>query len=451
MTVVLTFDLGTTFFKAALFDEQEQLLALARCPTPTNTPHPGWAEVDPTAFREAIVHLVTHLREQDRPALNRVRQVCFATQTNSFVLLDDADQPITPIVLWSDRRVDRLPSEVERMTHDLDFYMRTGVPSLSPLFMGAKLAWLRQHDASLWRRAKRLCLIGDYLTLWLTGEHVTEAGAAGLTGLIDIHALTWRPNAVAVLGLNNITLPRIDRAGARVGRIRPEVSAALGLAHDSELTLGCLDQYAGAVGVGVTEPGVVCETTGTVLATVCLASHFDERLGRRGVFQGPAFREGWYFRMVFSSVSAGLLETLRTRHAPETSYRELDAEAADVPAGAEGLSLDLEASEKAGEPVFRNAASHHRRGHRVRAILEGVATALKQQVSAVSGESTPSEILCAGGGSRSVLWLRIKAEALGVPTVAPDCPEPTCRGAARLAHLRSHKETGDRAWPLQHP
>ena len=53
--------------------------------------------------------------------------------------------------------------------------------------MAAKLLWLKRQAPEIWNRTRKLGMISDDLTLILTGQHVTEAGAAGLTGLLDIH------------------------------------------------------------------------------------------------------------------------------------------------------------------------------------------------------------------------------------------------------------------------
>ena len=65
--------------------------------------------------------------------------------------------------------------------------------------------------------------------------------------------------------------------------------------------------------------------------------------------------------------------------------------------------------------------------------MEAVAGALADQVATLSPGSPPREIRCAGGAARSDLWLQIKADVLGMATVATECPEPTSLGAAILA------------------
>ncbi|MEX0745537.1 MAG: FGGY-family carbohydrate kinase [Phycisphaeraceae bacterium] len=432
MPIVLTFDLGTTLFKACLFDNDGRLLAVARLATPADHPQAGWSQIEPSRFDQTLHELVDQLREQDASACQRVGAICFATQTNSMLLLDEHDEPLTPIILWDDRRAEDFHEQLSVFEAEPGFHEQTGIPALSPQFALAKLLWLKQHEPAAWRRARQWRLIGDQLACRLTGRHVTEAGAAGLTGLLDIHQLQWRARAVAAAGLSDVALPTPMRAGADLGVIDRGLADAWRLPRHCRVVLGCLDQYAGAIGAGNVEPGQLSETTGTVLATVSLSSAFDAAPGA-GVFQGPAWCEGRWWRMCFGFVSANLLEALREAEPDRPSFAVLEAEAAAVPHGSAGLRLDPVKSQQAGRPVFEKLEAHHTRGHRVRAVYEGVARALQTQVASLTASHRPNAIHAVGGAARSTLWLQIKADTLQIPVSAIDTAEPTSLGAAALA------------------
>ncbi len=431
MSSTLTFDLGTTYFKGALFDGHGALRALARRRVEATHPSPGRWELSVEAFHGALCGLAGELKEAIG-TLQDVEAIGFATQTNSFVLLDGHDRPITPLILWPDERArDSYPS-VDTILEGVVDYAQTGVPAVGPQFMLAKLLWLGKHQQDLWRQARRLALIGDFLALWLTGEHVTEAGAAGLTAMVDIRRLCWSAAVLERLGVPVEWLPSVARAGTDLGTIRREAAAALGVPEACRVVLGCLDQYAGAIGAGNVTPGGLSETTGTVLATVqCVDRLAQEPDG--DVFQGPAFEDGLFFRMVFGEVSANLLERYRDSLPERPSFDELTRAASEVPAGAEGLRLSAEPHRASLEEMFAGRRSQHQRGHEVRAILEAIAEALAGQVGRLTGKAAPEGIRSVGGAARSDVWRQIKANTLGCPVVATTCPEPTSLGAAILA------------------
>jgi len=140
-----------------------------------------------------------------------------------------------------------------------------------------------------------------------------------------------------------------------------------------------------------------------------------------------------YYDMVFSSLSAGVLERYRNGRPDRPSFAELDKLAAAAPAGAEGLQLRSLAALSRGDDMFTNRSAIHHCGHEVRAILEAVAAELARQVILLCGANRPRVLRAAGGGARSKLWLQIMRDVVGCPVEPVDCSEPTSLGAAKLA------------------
>jgi xylulokinase len=389
-------------------------------------------ELPAEAFCHSIEQGLTALRACDGCSFDDVAAITFATQTNSFVLLDANDRPLTSLILWPDERAKAMEAEVRRRGETPDFRAKTGIPELTFEFMVAKLLWLQEESPETWKPAARIDLISDYLTFLMTGRHVTEAGAAGLTGLLDIHSCQWRPTMLASFGLSASQLPKVVRAGTDLGPILPEAARQFGLPSTCRFVVGCLDQYAGAIGAGNVAPGMVSETTGTVLATVRCSDRFSTSLDN-AVYQGPAFHPNWYWRMVFGNTSARYLQWYCEQLPDQPSFDQLTAEAATIGQNADGLRLNTDAPLTDVAAVFPGLTKSHTRGHFVRCILEAVAGALRDQVEALCDDTSPKEIRCAGGGARSDLWLQIKADRLKTTTVATTCPEPTSLGAAILA------------------
>jgi xylulokinase len=432
MTKILAIDLGTTFFKLTLFDRAGQLRETHRIAPPVVKPKAGWMELPADAMEEAIAAGIRELGNRPGGGLADVEAVTFATQTNSFVLLGEDARPLTPVILWPDARAAELEADLQSQYAAAKTAAITGIPQLNCQFMVAKLLWLRQHCPEVWQRMDRIALISDYLTLLLTGQHVTEAGAAGLTGLVDIHRCQWSPEMLGRFALDERRLPAIARAGTDLGPIRPSAADRFGLPRSCRFVVGCLDQYAGAIGVGNVASGMMSETTGTVLATVRCDDRFSEQLGP-DVFQGPAFREGLYWRMAFGDISANYLQWYRDQLSDRPEFERLTALAEPIEPGAAGLRLRTGAGLTVTENVFDGLTSRHARGHLVRCILEAVARALADQAGTLGEGTLPVEIRCAGGAARSDLWLQIKADVLGVATTATTCCEPTSLGAAMLA------------------
>ena len=427
---LLTLDLGTTFFKAALFDRSGTLVAVERIATPTESPRSGWQEIPDLNFERTVRELLGRLRSSSRDGFDDVAAVSFATQTNTFRLVGVDGRPWCPMVVWTDERAIGEPI-AEVVGKVPGFAQRTGVPEINGQFLPAHLIqWSRTNPR--YNEVRKVSLISDVLTDWFTGQHVTEAGAAGLTGMVDIHRLQWIDEMLSLVKLPKDRFPRIERAGTDLGPIRPEVADEIGLPRTCRFVVGCLDQYAGAIGAGNVFPGGISETTGTVLATVRCADRFLDH-SAPGVFQGPGVSAERCYHMTFGSISANLLEAYRNALPDKPDYEQLTRLAERVPTGADGLRLRPDARPDRIDQAFDGPIARTR-GHEVRAILEGVAAALDQQIRTLcADDDRPKQIRSCGGAARSDLWLQIKANQTGVATTAIDCPEPTSLGAAMLA------------------
>jgi xylulokinase len=387
--------------------------------------------LDVSEFERALADGISRLG-REAGGLNDVDQVSYATQANSFLLLGADDTPLTPIILWPDRRAVS-GGEMERALCSLPhFVVATGVPAAGPEFMAAKLLWFQREEPRIWNQMRRVCLIDEYLVLLFTGQHVMEAGPAGLTGLVDIRRAAWWPEALSKMQLDLRALPAIARAGTDVGLLRPAAAAAFGLPPTCRFVVGSLDQYAGAIGRGNVSPEKVSETTGTVLATVRYTDHLAADKGPQ-VFQGPGPAPGHYYQMSFGNVSANYLEWYQ-RWLPDCpDFDSMTALAGGIEPGAGGLRLDTSHPPTVPEEVFEGLTSEHTSGHAIRCILEAVAWALRDQVLALCGGVPPAEVRAGGGGARSPLWLQIKADVLGVPLTPCQCPDAASLGAAILA------------------
>lgn len=428
---ILTVDLGTTFFKVSLFDDGGELCASARVAPPIVHRSSVLWELAPEAFVKTLKLAVAETLAAAPQLRSKVAAISFATQANSFTILDRAGKPLAPFILWPDERAAGGTGVGDLLSGLTAFRRQTGVPELGPTFAVAKLHHMLNGDAELRRVAHSVRFLPDYWLEWLTGNAATEAGVAGLTAVCDISDLHWMPQALELAGLGELRLPPVVRAGSDLGPLRTAAAEALGLPVECRVVMGALDQYTGAIGVGNVAPGMVSETTGTVLAVVGCATALERE--PQPYFQGPGWSGERFYRMSFGSVSANILEWYQQGLADKPGYAELDIEAAAAAAGAGGISLRDAAMSGAVSEGFNGPAASRNRGNEVRCILERVAHALAEHVAVVSGIIPPAEIRCAGGGARSDVWLQIKADITGIPMCALKCPEPTSLGAAMLA------------------
>ncbi len=203
------------------------------------------------------------------------------------------------------------------------------------------------------------------------------------------------------------------------------------------------DQAANAVGVGAIAPGLVAlslGTSGVIFATT--GSAVRDPAGQVHAFC-HAVPERWHLMTVMLS-AAGSLRWFRDALAPGESFDSLVADAAQAPAGSDGLLfLPYLTGERSPHPdplargAFVGLTISHERRHLVRAVLEGVAFGLRDGLDQMisSGLPAPSQIRASGGGTASPLWRQILADVLDAELATVATNEGAAYGAALLGSV----------------
>ena len=421
MSAVVGVDLGTTSAKAAAFQADGTQGAVADAGYPLHEPHPGWAEQDPLQVAEAAERV---LREA-LASTEDVAGVAFSTAMHSLVGLDDDGTPVTPLITWADTRALEQADAIRRERPGL--HARTGTP-IHPMAPLAKLRWLREQDPDTFRRAARWCGIKELVLERLTGAFVMDHSGGSGTGLMDLEALAWAPDALRVAGVDAAQLPEL-------------VPTTHVLDWDVPLVAGAGDGPLANLGVGAVHPGVAAISIGTSGALRVMVE--DAQLaGDSGVFCYALVPRRW---AVGGAINNGgvVLQWAGEALAPELGQHheaELLALAEQVPAGSEGLiMLPSLLSERAphwqGVPrgAYVGLQRGHRRGHLVRAAIEGVCLQLALVLRSVrSAGYEVRELRATGGFARSAFWRQLLADVLGIPVGFPRGHEGSAFGAALL-------------------
>jgi xylulokinase len=278
------------------------------------------------------------------------------------------------------------------------------------------------------------------------------ADASG-TLLMDVANRRWSSEIAKAADIPMSALPRLFESCDVCGAVSKSGAEATSLKPGTPVVCGAGDQAAGAVGLGVVNPGAVHATIGT--SGVVFASTDRPAMDPRGRLHTfcHAIPNRWHVMGV--TQAAGLsLRWFRdcfgvSAQTTADPYDVLSAEAESVPAGSDGV---MWAPYLMGErtphldPQARAAliglAANHGRSHIIRAILEGVAFSLKDSFSIFEEMNVPvTQIRLGGGGARSSLWRQIQADVYGHPVEILEAEEGAAYGAALLAGV------GAGVWP----
>ena len=440
MALVLGIDVSTTATKAVLVDELGSVVGVGSAEYDTSVPRPRWSEQDPELWWSGAIGAIAGAFVAAGVTGAEVTAIGLTGQMHGAVLLDAADRPLRPAILWNDQRTAAECDEIRRLVGARRLVEITGNDALTG-FTAPKLLWVRSNEPDAWARVAHLLLPKDFVRLRLTGEHAVDKADAAGTLLLDLAAREWSDEVVAALDLDPAWLPSTFEGPMATGTVTVAAAEATGLRAGTQVVAGGGDQAANAVGVGAVDPGVVALSLGTSGVVFAAAdTPLVEPLGRVHAFC-HAVPERWHLMSVMLS-AAGSLRWYRDALAPGDAFADLVAEAAEVPAGSDGLwFLPYLTGERSPHPDpdarggFIGLTVAHDRRHLTRAVLEGVAYGLREGLDLIvaAGVPAPSQIRASGGGIASPLWRQILADVLGAGIATVPTTEGAAYGAALLA------------------
>ena len=445
--MLLGIDIGTSSVKAILYDpDSVGVVALGQQEYPIHKPTPDRAEQDPEDWWNATVKCVRYAL--DRAGRHDVIGISLCGQMHGGVLLDQHRQPLQHAIIWPDQRSSAEVDELITMIGAQKYAQIAGtLPATG--FMAATLLWLKHHDPDLLAQVAQIVFPKDYVRLKLVNSIATDMSDAAASGLFDISAKTWSKEIIERAGLPGSIFPPVLDSQALAGELTPAAAAALGLVEGIPVIVGSADQPATAIGSGIAEPGkalVAIGSGGQVVTPLRPVAGDATTLAtdpRLHVFN-HAIPDMWY--ILGAILSAGLsLRWLRRVVGMEAlgnaAYERFSAEAQSVTPGAEGLIfLPYLSGERTPhmDPLARGAfvglSYYHEQKHLARAVMEGVAFALRDTLElSLSLGGQVETIIAAGSGTDSAVWRQILADVLGLPLQKSLFKEQAGLGAAVTA------------------
>jgi xylulokinase len=436
----LGIDIGTGGSRALLVDERGAVRAGFTAPhEEMRMERPLWAEQRPENWWDAAVAAIRGVLAQAGVAGSQIKGIGLSGQMHGLVLLDDADRVIRPALIWCDQRSQEQVDFVNAKLGREKVLVYIANPVLTG-FTLPKLLWVRDHEPQNFARVRKMLLPKDYVRFQLTGEYASEVSDASGTAVFDVVNRRWSFEMMDALGLDRSMLPKCYESSDVTGTITRKIAELTGLAAGTPVVGGGGDQAAAGVGNGIVEAGIVSCTLGT---SGVVFAHMEkvayDPAGRVHTFC-HAVRDKWHVMGV--TQGAGLsLQWFRNRLAPGTDYDALMAEAAQSPAGAQGLfwlpylmgerTPHLDATARGGWIGLTNS---HSRADLIRALVEGVSYSQRDCLDIIESLGIDvNSVRASGGGAKSPFWRGLLANILGKRTVTLETQEGSAYGAALLA------------------
>ena len=440
MGLVLGIDASTTATKAVLVDEAGVVRGIGTAEYAFSVPRPLWSEQEPRLWWDGTVAAIRAVLASTGTSGADVVAIGLTGQMHGAVLLDSAGDVLRPAILWNDQRTGAECDAIRRAVGPERLIAITGNDALTG-FTAPKLVWVRDHEPDVWRRIAHVLLPKDYVRFRMTGDYAVDKADGAGTLLFDLAARDWSAEVLAALAIDPAWMPRTWEGPEITGLVSAGAAELTGLRPGTPVVAGGGDQAANAVGVGAVVAGRMAlslGTSGVVFATT--ERPLFEPAGRVHAFC-HAVPGRWHMMSVMLS-AAGSLRWLRDAVAPDVSFGDLVAQAAEVPAGSGGLwFLPYLSGERSPHPdplargAFVGLTLAHDRRHLTRAVLEGVAFGLRDglDLMVAAGMPAPDQIRASGGGTASDLWRQILADVLDAEIATVNTTEGAAYGAGLLA------------------
>ncbi|KWC27419.1 carbohydrate kinase [Burkholderia ubonensis] len=430
---LLGIDLGTGSVKLVTLDPDGVERAVASEPYALSAPQPGWAEITPDAWWDALVRAAARLPADERA---QVAAIGFSGQMHGVVLIDAAGRAVRPALLWPDTRAARLAAAAD---------WPDAPNPVAPGMAGPLLRWAAASEPAALRAARWAVQPKDWLRIALGGDVAADPSDACATALATPDG-AWDAARLDALGLPRALFAPVRASTAPCGGLAAQAAAALGLPAGVPLATGAADTACAALGSGLVADGDALLTTGSGGQIVVLADRLPA--ARRGLHRYRAAAGGGYYTMAAMQNVGLALEAVRG-WLGYASWPAAYDDAFAQPASERLSFLPYLSGERSPwmNPDARGGwlglGLGDTRGAMMRAAFEGVAFALRAGLDAIRAEGAEgaegaerravASLRLAGGGSVDPRWRQLLADALGASLDALDCPNAATRGAALLA------------------
>ncbi|MFD7921830.1 FGGY-family carbohydrate kinase [Streptomyces sp. NPDC059740] len=407
-------DNGSQSSKVTVFDEHGRVVSEGRqALRPYDTPRPGVVEHPGDDLWDSIGEAGRRAMAAFPGDTADIVGVGLCTIRFCRALLRADGSPAQPVLSWMDDRVSR-PHE------DTDPQVRYVTTS------------------------------SGYITHRMTGAF--RDTAANYAGMWPLDADTWQWSqdeaVLAAAGLRREMLFDLVAPGDVLGTVTEEAARHTGIPAGLPVVATANDKAVEALGCGLRMPDTLLVSLGTYVAGMTTGPRNVP--GAQGFWTNYASVPGRYLYESFG-VRRGMWtvswvrdllggEAAGAGRAPGTSVEDhLNAEAAKVPAGCDGLMTILDWLAPTEAPYRKGSmlGFDGRQGpyHVYRSVLEGLALTLHSTAGLMAGElGTGFErLLVSGGGSRSDLAMQIFADVFGVPAHRPQVTGAAGLGAAICA------------------
>ena len=436
---LLGIDIGTSACKAALFRPTGEVLDQVTVSYNVYYPHPGWVEQDPEEWWQAVCDGIRAILEKTGCDPAAVAGIGIDGQSWSCIPVDKDGNVLARCPIWMDTRARDICEEVKEKVGFARIFETAGNDFL-PSYTTPKMLWFKREHPEIFAKTYKFLQSNSFIGYRLTDVLSQDYSQGYGLHFFDMKTCTYDEELAELLGLSVDLVPPLYTCDSVIGTVTEKAAAQTGLAAGTPVVAGGLDAACGTLGAGVYQKGQTQEQGGQAGGmSICL----DEAKAHPKLILSPHVIPGFWLLQGGTVGGGGVLRWFRQELGEDLSFDDLTKEAEQIPAGSDGvIFLPYMAGERSpiwnpdAKGVYYGLGYDKKRGHMIRASLEGVAYSLQHNLLTAEEIGVEvKELIAMGGAANSLLWTQIKSDVTGKPIKVPGSDAATALGAAILAGI----------------
>jgi xylulokinase len=430
-------DLGTSGIKVIITDLQGQIVDSQSAALEVSRPKALWSEQAPADWWQAFCTVMDTLAMGEY--LKQVKAIGLSGQMHGATLLDGDGKVIRPAILWNDGRSAAQCSQIEQAVENSRDI--TG-NIMMPGFTAPKLLWVKEHEAGNFKKISKVLLPKDYLRWLLTGDFASDMSDAAGTMWLNTATRAWDSSLLEACGLAIEHMPKLYEGNQITGYLKSDLATKWGLAN-VPVVAGAGDNAAGAIGVGIVEPGQGMISMGTSGVYFVATNQFSQQAELAVHSFCHALPNRWHLMSVMLSAASCLDWFAKQVVEQDISSLLAELESHTIDAKHAPYFLPYLSGERTphNDPLaqgsFVGITQATSKLDMLYSVLEGVCFAFADGVDALHQSGTQAtDITVIGGGAQSSYWRQLLSNVLNKKIIFRQGGEVgPALGAARLAQI----------------
>ena len=431
---MLVVDIGTQSLRASVFDSKGQVIAFSqkKYDPPYYCPHDGYAEQDPDFYLSELCLATKEMYKANPSVFSHLDGFVMDGFRDSSVILDRDKKPIRNSILWLDQRVTVLPHECNLKWYEKALFKVIGMTDTvkynaerTPSF------WIKENEPHNWNKMAYYCPISAYFNYRITGNLVVSSADCIGHYPINFKKGIWLNKAhpkIDVFGIPPDKLPPLVPVGSVIGTITHAFSKSSEIPEGLPVFASGSDKACETFGNGCIDKNVASISLGTACTIDVVDSKYSEPETFLPSYQAPykgyynlevqIYRGLWMVHWFIDNFGDADIKDAQKSGMTIENY--LNKKIESIHPGCDGLVLQpywgpgLKRPNAKGSIIGFSAI--HTRYHLYRAIIEGIAFALREGLDEIIKKThkKPDYLIVSGGGSNSVIFCQIVADVFGI-------------------------------------